>query len=138
MSTVTLSNPHCAITSAEKPDGIANQAFTTALPEAHTFLTLFATLHSFPVAQISRHCERSEAIQSWLRGDGLLRRYAPRNDRYIYAVARWMLTSLTPTSRAVFTIAAQVSSGKGMPFGCAQSGFSAPPAARTGAGSGQR
>jgi len=27
-----------------------------------------------------------------------------------------MLASLTPTSRAVFTIAAQVSSGKGMPF----------------------
>src|ERR1700757_3147777 len=44
MSTVTLSKPHCAITSAEKPDGIASQAFTTALPEAHTFLTLFATL----------------------------------------------------------------------------------------------
>src|SRR5882757_4505615 len=33
-----------------------------------------------------------------------------------YPVARWMLTSLTPTSRAVFTIAAQVSSGKGTPF----------------------
>jgi hypothetical protein len=30
--------------------------------------------------------------------------------------ARWMLTSLTPTSRAVFTIAAQVSSGNGTPF----------------------
>jgi hypothetical protein len=30
--------------------------------------------------------------------------------------ARWILTSLTPTSRAVFTIAAQVSSGKGTPF----------------------
>jgi hypothetical protein len=41
MSTVTLSNPHCAITSAENPEGIASQAFTTALPEAHTFLTLF-------------------------------------------------------------------------------------------------
>ena len=41
MSTVTLSNPHCAITSAENPDGIASQAFTTALPEAQTFLTLF-------------------------------------------------------------------------------------------------
>jgi hypothetical protein len=39
---VTLSNPHCAITSAENPEGIASQAFTTALPEAHTFLTLFA------------------------------------------------------------------------------------------------
>jgi hypothetical protein len=43
MSTVTLSKPHCAITSAENPDGIASQAFTTALPEAHTFLTLFVT-----------------------------------------------------------------------------------------------
>jgi len=42
ISTVTLSKPHCAITSAENPDGIASQAFTTALPEAHTFLTLFA------------------------------------------------------------------------------------------------
>src|SRR6185436_2245919 len=41
MSTVTLSNPHCAITSAEKPDGIASQAFTTALPEAQICLTLF-------------------------------------------------------------------------------------------------
>src|SRR3954469_17895261 len=42
MSTVTLSKPHCAITSAENPEGIASQAFTTALPEAHTFLTLLA------------------------------------------------------------------------------------------------
>src|SRR5271154_4559415 len=42
MSTVTLSKPHCAITSAENPEGIASQAFTTALPEAQTFFTLFA------------------------------------------------------------------------------------------------
>src|ERR1700731_1313932 len=42
MSTVTLSKPHCAITSAENPEGIASQAFTTALPEAQTVLTLFA------------------------------------------------------------------------------------------------
>jgi hypothetical protein len=56
MSTVTLSKPHCAITSAENPDGIASQAFTTALPEAHTFLTLFATL--FPsLCPNRRHCE---------------------------------------------------------------------------------
>src|SRR6516162_18131 len=41
MSTVTLSKPHCAIISAEKPDGIASQAFTTALPEAQICLTLF-------------------------------------------------------------------------------------------------
>src|SRR5450432_3086476 len=56
MSTVTLSKPHCAITSAENPDGIASQAFTTALPEAQTFLTLFATV--FPsLGLFCRHCE---------------------------------------------------------------------------------
>src|ERR1700754_2438222 len=69
MSTVTLSKPHCAITSAENPDGIASQAFTTALPEAHTFLTLFATLHSFPVVEPCRHCEehlrRSNPVFAW-------------------------------------------------------------------------
>src|SRR5882672_10776763 len=48
MSTVTLSKPHCAITSAEKPDGIASHAFTTALPEAHTFLTLLVVIDRFP------------------------------------------------------------------------------------------
>src|SRR4051794_23163108 len=50
MSTVTLSKPHCAITSAEKPDGIASHAFTTALPEAHTFLMLLVVIGCvFPV-----------------------------------------------------------------------------------------
>src|SRR3569832_982426 len=50
MSTVTLSKPHCAITSAEKPDGIASHAFTTALPEAHTFLTFLVVIGCvFPV-----------------------------------------------------------------------------------------
>src|SRR4051794_11708078 len=44
MSTVTLSKPHCAITSAENPDGIASQPFTTALPAAQTFLTLFVVI----------------------------------------------------------------------------------------------
>src|SRR3981081_2380194 len=44
MSTVTLSKPHCAITSAENPDGMASQAFTTAFPAAHTFLTLFVVI----------------------------------------------------------------------------------------------
>jgi hypothetical protein len=42
MSTVTLSQPQPAITSAEKPDGIASQAFTQALPEAIRSLSLFA------------------------------------------------------------------------------------------------
>src|ERR1700730_17845455 len=49
MSTVTLSKPHCAITSAENPEGIASQAFTTALPDAQISLTLFATSYSFPL-----------------------------------------------------------------------------------------
>src|ERR1700733_8260430 len=74
MSTVTLSKPHCAITSAENPDGIASQAFTTALPEAHTFLTLFATLCSFPFGYC-RHCEeRSDEAIQYFRSSGLLLR----------------------------------------------------------------
>src|SRR6266436_9310991 len=96
MSTVTLSNPHCAITSAENPDGIASQAFTTVLPEAQTFLTLFA------IGRVSFF--RLLFVEFSLNGpSGQL-------------TALCMLTSLTPTSRAVFTIAAQVSSGKGTPF----------------------
>jgi hypothetical protein len=50
MSTVTLSKPHCATISAEKPDGIASHALTTALPDFQISLTLFATLLSFSVA----------------------------------------------------------------------------------------
>src|SRR5213593_2950652 len=52
MSTVTLSKPHCAMTSAEKPEGIASQAFTTALPEAQTFLTLFVAIDRVPLCSI--------------------------------------------------------------------------------------
>src|SRR5436309_7361276 len=65
MSTVTLSKPHWAITSAEKPDGIASQPFTTALPEAHTFLTLFAIgrVFLFVVCCHARCCIRIR----WLR-----------------------------------------------------------------------
>src|SRR5215831_17339947 len=44
MSTVTLSKPHCAITSAEKPDGIASQALTQALPDFSRALSLFIGL----------------------------------------------------------------------------------------------
>src|SRR5437762_3237369 len=47
MSTVTLSKPHCATISAEKPEGIASHALTTALPDFQISLTLFATLPSF-------------------------------------------------------------------------------------------
>src|ERR1700687_4288340 len=41
MSTVTLSKPHWAMTSAEKPDGIASQALTQALPDFSGALSLF-------------------------------------------------------------------------------------------------
>src|SRR6476660_678335 len=97
MSTVTLSKPHCAITSAENPDGIASQAFTTALPEAQTFLTLFAIGRVFPFVVF---------VVRRISLDGPSGQFT----------ARCMLASFTPTSRAVLTIAAQVSSGKGTPF----------------------
>src|ERR1700681_3071012 len=80
MSTVTLSNPHCAITSAENPDGIASQAFTTALPEAHTFLTLFATIYSFPFCPNAPSLRAKRSNPKPQAQNGLLRRYAPRND----------------------------------------------------------
>src|ERR1700751_1500955 len=58
MSTVTLSKPHCAITSAEKPEGIASQAFTTTLPEAQICLTLLFAIDRvslwFPRMKASR------------------------------------------------------------------------------------
>src|SRR3954453_639825 len=54
ISTVTLSKPHCAITSAENPDGMASQAFTTALPEAQTFLTLFVAIDRVSLSCLNR------------------------------------------------------------------------------------
>src|ERR1019366_8676012 len=42
ISTVTLSQPQPAITSAEKPEGIASQPLTQALPDAIRALSLFA------------------------------------------------------------------------------------------------
>src|ERR1700685_2673178 len=60
MSTVTLSKPHCAITSAEKPEGIASQAFTTTFPDAQISLTLFAIVPSlrFKSSQTCRPAAR--------------------------------------------------------------------------------
>jgi|SRR5580658_2209205 hypothetical protein len=49
MSTVTLSQPHWAMTSAEKPDGIANQALTQALPAFSRALSLFM---KFPLVSV--------------------------------------------------------------------------------------
>ncbi|MHC2738728.1 hypothetical protein ACVMFA_004502 [Bradyrhizobium liaoningense] len=57
MSTVTLSKPHCAIISAEKPEGMASHALTTALPDFQISLTLFATLPSFFVDLTHCRCK---------------------------------------------------------------------------------
>ena len=46
-----------------------------------------------------RHCERSEAIQLSLRHDGLLRRYAPRNDGLMH---RAQFTELLTTTSINF------------------------------------
>src|SRR5262252_6753418 len=59
MSTVTLSKPHCAMTSAENPEGIASQAFTTTLPDAHISLTLFAIVPA-SFFRFLRHCKDRE------------------------------------------------------------------------------
>src|SRR5947199_227888 len=47
MSTVTLSQPHCAMTSAEKPLGMASQALTQALPACRRFFSMF-DMSAFP------------------------------------------------------------------------------------------
>src|ERR1700744_5533228 len=46
ISAVPLSKPHCAIASAENPEGIASQELITTLPEAQISLTLFAIVPS--------------------------------------------------------------------------------------------
>src|SRR3954471_11953298 len=66
MSTVTLSKPHCAIISAEKPEGIASHALTTALPDFQISLTLFATLPSFFVLDLRHHDERRDSTMPLL------------------------------------------------------------------------
>src|SRR3981189_2522921 len=74
---------------------MASQPFTTALPAAQTFLTLFVVIDRVSF------CDRYNGFQLHL---------------VFYFMAPWMLASLTPTSRAGLTIAAQVSSGSGTPF----------------------
>jgi hypothetical protein len=48
MSTVTLSQPHCAMVSAEKPLGIASQPLTQALPSVRRFFSMFVDISAFP------------------------------------------------------------------------------------------
>src|SRR5947208_14876768 len=44
MSTVTLSQPHWAMTSAENPEGIASHPLTAALPAFHRSFSLFSAM----------------------------------------------------------------------------------------------
>jgi hypothetical protein len=44
MSTVTLSQPHCAMTSAENPEGMASHPLTAALPAFHRSFSLFSAM----------------------------------------------------------------------------------------------
>src|SRR5439155_26133537 len=44
MSTVTLSQPHWAMTSAENPEGIASHPLTAALPAFHRSFSLFSAI----------------------------------------------------------------------------------------------
>src|SRR5882757_316510 len=97
MSTVTLSKPLCAITSAENPDGMASQAFTTALPEAQTFLTLFVVMDRVSF------CDRYNGFH--LLAFTCLLAHGPLDIGF----------ADTNLARSM-TIAAQVSSGSGTPF----------------------
>src|ERR1051326_7056523 len=58
MSTVTLSHPHCAIISAENPEGIASHPLTAALPAFHRSFSLLSAMPSpFGRAISPRHRE---------------------------------------------------------------------------------
>src|SRR5471030_818661 len=48
MSTVTLSQPQPAMTSAEKPLGMASQALMQALPACRRFFSMFDDISAFP------------------------------------------------------------------------------------------
>src|ERR1700754_3148498 len=51
MSTVTLSQPHCAMVSAEKPLGMASHALTQALPSLRRFFSMFDEfMTAFPLS----------------------------------------------------------------------------------------
>src|ERR1051326_4060461 len=66
MSTVTLSHPHCAITSAENPEGIASHPLTAALPAFHrSFTLLSATLCPFGCRAISPRHREGTLAKRW-------------------------------------------------------------------------
>src|SRR5262245_50253435 len=63
MSTVTLSQPHCAMVSAEKPLGMASQALTQALPSLRRFFSMFDEfMTAFPL--FMRERRRSDHRQA--------------------------------------------------------------------------
>src|SRR6059058_3969920 len=56
MSTVTLSQPHCAMTSAENPEGIASHPLTAAFPAFHRSFSLFSAMsHPFLIFGFPGH-----------------------------------------------------------------------------------
>src|SRR5688572_27297987 len=71
MSTVTLSQPHCAMVSAEKPLGMASHALTQALPSLRRFFSMFDEfMTAFPLSSGS---EDGAIISRWaVRGHGVL------------------------------------------------------------------
>jgi hypothetical protein len=67
MSTVTLSQPHWAITSAENPEGIANHPLTAALPAFHLSFSLFsATPYPFSYRAIAPRHQSAAQIRTRL------------------------------------------------------------------------
>ena len=71
MSTVTLSNPHCAITSAENPDGMASQPLTAALPDFHRSRSLLTPMIRSFLGGVNRrrgYSARCPVFSCWARG----------------------------------------------------------------------
>src|SRR5262245_4770528 len=52
MSTVTLSQPHCAMVSAEQPLGIASHPLTQALPACSRLFSIFVDIRAFPFPRV--------------------------------------------------------------------------------------
>src|SRR5882672_12592912 len=74
-------------------------------------------------SKLSRHCERSEAIQDHARDSGLLRRFAPRNDglrpsrlRRALCARIDILEALDHAHRAVSLDLAEIHGERGVPL----------------------
>src|ERR671913_1511031 len=66
MSTVTLSQPHCAMVSAEKPLGMASHALTQALPSLRRFFSVLDEfMTAFPLFSGSGDHRQAGAARPW-------------------------------------------------------------------------